>query len=121
MAARLLEASAAAVVDRRPGLWSHWNRRSALSARAARRRHLLLCGLEARARGHRRAHRTDRRARARRHALLLLLGREVRPRSGAVAVLGLHRLVLLSRAAARPSRRLGARGRLSRRCILVEI
>src|SRR5262245_8418165 len=121
VAARLLETSAAALVDRGPQLSPHRNRRRTLSARAARRRHLLLRGLQARTRGDRRTHRADRRARARRHALLQLLGREVRPRPGAAAVLGFHRLVLLSRAAARTSHRLGAGGRLSRRRVLVEI
>ena len=57
----------------------------------------------------------DRSARARRHPLLQFLGREVRARPDAVAVLGLHRLVLLPRARARTAAGLGSGRRVSRR------
>ena len=55
----------------------------------------------------------DRRAGARRHPLLQFLGAEIRPRPDAAAVLGVDRLVLLSRAGARPRARLAAGRRMS--------
>ncbi len=78
---------------------AHRQRRRGLSARAAGGGRLPL-----RASGCWRARSSassgaDRGARARRHSLLQFLGREVRPRPDAAAVLGVHRPVLLSRAA----------------------
>src|SRR5262249_61483814 len=119
MAARLLEASAAAVVDGRPALSPDRPARCDLCAGPARGGGLLLCGLAIGARGHERAACLDRRARARSYPFLQFLGGEVRARPDAAAVLGVHRLVLLSRPRARPAALLGACPRLPVASVLV--
>ena len=121
MAARLLEASAAAVVARRPRLSADRRRARRLHARAALGRRLHVCRLAARPRHRRRLPGADRGAGARRHPLLQFLGAEVRARPDAAAVLGDDRAVSLSGARKRPREALAARRRLARAVLLVEI
>ena len=98
MAARLLEAAAAAVVARLRRGRAHRHARRALSARAARVGDRDLGGVAARARGRRPRHGADCRARARRHSLLQFLRREVQSRRPAASVVDARGAVLLSRA-----------------------
>ena len=122
MAARLLEASAAAVVGRRPRLSHHRARRRRLCARAARGRRSAStrCGCW-RATSSASSRRLIAVVALEAHPLLQFLGREIRPRPDAAAVLGVHRTVLLARHRARPHPRLDARRRLPGRRVLVEI
>src|SRR5260370_7075056 len=116
MAARLLEASAAALVGGRSALPADRPDRLDLPARPAGGGALLLRGLAAGARADRSAARLDRRAGSGGRAFLQFLGRKVRPRPGAIPALALHRAVLLSRAGARAHAGLDAGGgRSSRR------
>ena len=98
MAARLLEASAAAVVGGRRDLSRHRHRARGLSARAALGRRLHVCGVAARPRHRRRLPGADRGRGAGRHSLLQFLGAEIRARPDAASVLGADRPVSLSRA-----------------------
>src|SRR5262245_6020411 len=106
MAARLLEASAAAVAARRSRLSPGRPRRGRLPARPPLGGRLSLRSVVSRAQAYRTDRGADRRRRARRRALLSVLGREIRARPDAAAVLGADRAVSLSR----PDR--GARARL---------
>ena len=95
--------------------------RRGLYPRPARGRGLSLCGLAAGARGRRRHQSADRGRGAGGDPLLQHLGREIRARPDAIAVLGADRLVLLARDRARAHHRLDARRPVPRRRVLVEI
>ncbi len=121
VAARLLEASAAAVVGGRRDLSRHRLGIRGLSARAALRRRLHVCRVAARARHRRRLPGADRGRGAGGHPLLQFLGPEVRARPDAAAVLGADRPLPLSRDHARARPRLAARRRGARAVLLVEV